>query len=348
MKVMKTYNRIPSEETKTELQNAQADLMVMETVLGEKTMELKEQDGQIENLSRIIENKNQEIDELEQSLNESEEELEKTINILSEAKNEIEEIKRETERIGENINQSIQWFTENSQLPDVYKADRYENKVRKGCEDKGILNLACVAFLMEEELGITYRSDPGDKLYSLVEIIDRKGGDCEDYSLFFKATVRDYEGFEAWDEGGGKYEVYGDDQQIWYYDDAHGILIEGENAYPVCYYYGSGGGVLLGHCVVMFTDKTINSADDISTENLIGSELVEPQSGKYVGRIGEQFSICSEGICDEAYAIAFIITDNDLYHFDQKWDYYHEQKEKVEGIIRSLDYILAEGPEVPS
>ena len=335
------------EKTRTELQKSQIELEEMETILREKNDEIHEQKDQIDDLGKIVDDKNQEIEDLEQELNQSQEDLEKTINILSEAKDEIEEIREETKKIGEDINQSIQWFTENSELPDLYKADRYENKVRKGCENKGVLNLACVSFLMEEELGITYKTDPGDKLYSLAEIIDRKGGDCEDYSLFFKATVKDYEVFEAWEEGGGTYNIYEDEEQVWYYDDAHGVLIEGRNAYPVCYYYGSSGGVLLGHCVVMFTKRTISSADDISTENLLGSKLVEPQSGRYVGEIGEKFTVCSEGICDEPYAIAFIITDNDLYHFDQKWDYYHEQKEKVEEILASLDF-LAEWPEIPS
>ncbi|MBN1169861.1 hypothetical protein JXA56_02460 [Candidatus Micrarchaeota archaeon] len=281
-------------------------------------------------------------------MNESEENLEKTRKILVEAGDEIREIKEEVRQMGENINQSIQWFTENSRLPDIYKADRYASKVAKSCEKNNVLNLACVSFLMEKELGITYKTETEDRLYSLAEIIERKGGDCEDYSLFFKATVSNFEKFEAWDAGGGRYDIYRDNNEVWYYDNAHGISIEAENAYPVCYYFGSSGGVLLGHCVVMFTDKTISSSRDISTEELRGSNLVEPQSGRYVGEIGGQFKICSEGVCDDPYTIAFIITENDLYHFDQRWNYYHEQRERTEKILESLDYILAERPEVPS
>ena len=343
--------RAELDKTKSELQKAQNELDQSEAVLEQTQEELRKKNEEISGLNSSVQNKIAEIENLQKELNESEEDLEKTRGILSEARDEIADIRDETEELGDEIEQSIQWFTDNSELPDIFKTERLLGIIERRCEESGNLRLACISYLMEDELGITYKTDIGeDQLYSIQEIIDRKGGDCEDFSLFFKATIQslktnDFE-LEAWASGGGRYDIYQDDDTVWYYEDAHAVEIgnlRSLNAYPVCYYYGYNATYLLGHCVVMFTEKTISSPDDLTTENLMDANFVEPQNGRYVGKMGAPFTMCSEGNCEEEYAISFVITENDLYEFSAgEWEYYHGQKERVEELVGELDSIALE------
>ncbi len=347
------------ESKEMELEKAQGQLKTAESILEERSSEIERQGQEISNLSLMLENKKAEIENLQESLNESQTELEKTKNILSEAKEEIDQIKAEAEEMEESITESIQWFSDNSRLPSMLKTDRLMNRIKSGCKDSGELKLACISHLMEDEADITYKDDPEtDRLYSIEEIIQRKGGDCEDFSLFYKAVINGLKTYdvelEAWGSGGGKYEIYEDKQKgiVWYYENAHGIKIgniQDLNAYPVCYYYGSDGLNRLGHCIVMFSGAKISSPEDITTGNLMDARFVEPQDGSYMGEMGDEFRACEDGEegCDyDTYTIAFIITDDDLYEFrDGRWNYYQGHREKVEKIIEELEQIqLSEGP----
>jgi hypothetical protein len=253
----------------------------------------------------------------------------------------------------EQINESIQWFSDNAALPSRLKTDRFIHSMEKSCEGGGTLNLACVSYLMEEDLDFSYKNDPtGDRLYSIDEIISRKGGDCEDYALFFKATLNrlredDLE-IEAWTPGVGDYVVYEDAEtgRYWYYKGAKGVEIgntKESNPYAVCYFYDTSGEASIGHCVIMLTDQTIDSPDDISTGKLMDSTLFEPQDGHYLGKIGKEFSACSDGEAgceDEDYSLVFVITDSDLFQFsDGKWNYYQGYKDRINVILEELGEI---------
>ena len=333
--------------SKNNLSSTQKELDASKAEVERKDGELLLKQAEISNLSLALQNKTDEMERLEANLNQSEEELEEARNQLNESKEEIRQVETEAAQMQEEINESIQWFRDNSALPSTLKSDRFINKVEKGCVEEGTLRLACVSLLMEEELGFTYKSDPsGDRLYSIEEIIARKGGDCEDYSLFFKAALNrlrqeDLQ-LEGWTEGAGKYTIYEETERYWYFDDAEGIWlgsVKDSNPYAVCYFFETGD-VSLGHCVIMLTNKTIDSPEDISTENLKGSPLFEPQDGRFLGRVGGKFSACSDGEdgCEgEINSLAFLISDDDLYEFSSgEWHYYSGYRDRIGEIMDKL------------
>ncbi len=323
-----------------ELQDAISNLGMKIT---EQQQKIAVKDSQIQDLNSTLQEKNSKIRDLEEDLSESEEKLAQAESSLVLTEEKIEEIREDARALEERINSSIQWFNDNSRLPDLYQADRFKSIVERRCTDGKKLNLACVSFMMEEELGITYKSDFDDRLYSNEEIIERKGGDCEDYSLFFTALMNSLKekGYElvAFDDGSGIFDVYQDNSQVWYYENADAVEIgklDELNVYPVCYYYDRSGSLLLGHCVVMFTKNRIEN-EIVGDFN--GSKLVEPQDGKYVGSIGKEFSMCYDD-CEFYYSIKFIITENDLFQYDLEWDNYHKYRQRLKD--------LSEWPEIPS
>ncbi|MFH0884242.1 MAG: hypothetical protein V1861_00860 [Candidatus Micrarchaeota archaeon] len=348
------------ESLKTELAGAKSSLLETQGKLNDtkaelavKKEEIRLQQEDISDLRTELNVSEAEVLELEGRLNESEEELEQTKNTLSEATEEIDRIRSEALAMDEQINESISWFKDNSALPSTLKTDRFVNKVEKSCVDEGTLNLGCVSYLMEEDLGFMYKNDPtGDRLYSIDEIITRRGGDCEDYSLFFKALLSRFADddleIEAWTDGIGRYVIFEDTStgKYWYYDNTDGKVIgntETSNPYAVCYFYGMEGDTRIGHCVIMLTNATISSPEDISDTALAGAEMFEPQDGHYLGRIGKEFFACSQGDegCDEEdYHLTFVITDSDLFQFsDGKWNYYEGRHQDIGELLERLDKI---------
>lgn len=321
--------------------------------LDAKNRDVQRQQDEIANLTSALRNSTGRIRDLNERLNESEEELEDARNTLSEAEEEIGKIRADALEMDEQINESIQWFKDNSMLPSTLKADRFISKVEKGCENDGVLNLACVSYLMEDELGFSYKNDPaGDRLYSIEEIISRKGGDCEDYSLFFKALLNELKGehleIEAWTGGIGKYVVYEDSGsgRYWYFENARGTAIgntETSGPYAVCYFQGFSDDTRIGHCVIMLSGKTIGSPEDISDASLMGAPLFEPQDGRYLGKIGSEFFACSNGdmFCDtEENRLTFVITGDDLFQFSEgEWSYYHGRRNEIGNLLESLSDI---------
>lgn len=338
------------EDTKKLLGSTQNELYDKAELLREKDSLIVKQEANISALSADIEERDSQISSLQQELAQTEAELEEAETTLQEAEEEISAIKEETLDTAARINQSIAWFTENAELPSTLKLDRFISKVEDSCIEGDTLKLGCISYLMAEELDMQYKVDPtGDRLYSIAEIVEREGGDCEDYSLFFKAVLNSFDGLklEAWQEGTGRYELYRDldTHTIWYYDDAHAKDMEGEdlNPYVICYYYDRFDNFWVGHCIIMVTEKEISSPEDISPEELADAQFFEPQTGEYSGRMGQDFSTCVDGQegCEDTFGnIVFIITDKDLFEFsDGRWNYYGGYLERTEAILDELDSI---------
>jgi len=339
--------------TLEDLSSAQSRLSASQAESAQKSQAIAQKEDEIAGLEDDLAAKEAEAEGLEAELSEAREELEDTKDVLKNAKEDIEAIKDETQAMEEEIAQSISWFTENAELPSVTKADRLVSFIEKGCMDEKRLNLACIAYLMEDEADIVYRSDPGqDRLYSIKEILDRKGGDCEDISLFFKATLSELERqdieLEAWTAGSGNYEVYldKDTSTRWLIEGARGVDVgrmDEKEPYVACYFYGSDGYTKLGHCVIMLTNVSIEGPMDLTTGNLADATFIEPQSGQYMGRMGSEYLSCEDGQdgCEDiSYSIAFIITDEDLYQFgDGRWNHYAGYKERIEELASELDRI---------
>ncbi len=335
------------------LLNSQKELNFTKAELGTKREEAALLQEDIADLRAELNDSEAEVRELEGRLNESEAELEDTKNTLSHAREEIARIREEALAMDEQISESISWFRDNSALPGTLKVDRFLSRVEKSCVNDDTLNLGCASYLMKEDLGFLYKDDPtGDRLYSIDEIIARKGGDCEDYSLFFKALLNRFRDdgleMEAWTGGIGRYVIYEDAStgRYWYYDNTDGITLgnsKQDNPYAVCYFTGFANGTRIGHCVIMLTNATIGTPDDISNAALADAPLFEPQDGGYLGNVGDGFFVCEEGNegCDDGdYSLTFVITDSDLFQFSGgKWNYYAGRHGEISGLLERLDKI---------
>ncbi len=245
---------------------------------------------------------------------------------LLETSAELENLSSELAAFQDQIEQSMAWFTENSNIENLSASLRYQ--VDK-CTSNTEINAPCIPIVMKEEKQWAYKREEGDRLLSLDEIATGRGGDCEDWSLYFKAAYNYLKEEDRPERyivsavpGTGNFEIYKDH----YYADTEGrdVGTTKDKVYIICYD---------SHCVVAVSGEEINTAEDVY--KLSGAQAIEPQNGQYVFTIGNLLApdMCSPEICPyTGYAyphIWIVITDNDIYdfHYNQRWvgysDYYN-------------------------
>lgn len=270
----------------------------------------------------------------------------------------LEDMKREFRSLQNDINDSMGWFRDNSVLkPDVsWNLDIIAPRVIEDCVDGSDLNLACINHILERMATIRYRSDvvfnQSDHLQSLAETAARGSGDCEDYSLLFKAilnTVREKQGglrIVAWEQGGGQnFVVYpkaslnrGLDEPYWYYPDAHGVdvgALDERHAYVICYTRTAAE----GHCTLALSNGEVGNSSQLA--NLNGAAVFEPQDGAYYGQVGAEFTVCDpsrwRACATTPNTITIVITDSDLYKVrDGKWVGYGDYAQEVSDATQNL------------
>jgi|GEM_PF-1215756 len=298
------------------------------------------------NLNNAYDSLSSKSDKLEESYSTLKIEVEGTIKKIDEYKAEIQS--------------SLDWFNYNSLLGK--EGFSVLSKLKSNCKSENSksceINLGCFNLVNFEFLKYEYKNDlvtsnTLDKLQSVSQFIKNKGGDCEDFSLFFKAEynslTQSCEGKEiklvAW--------VRKDNDRFWlnfdsswYLPDAKKVYLSKENIFPaiVCgSMYDPRSKKINGHCVLAFSNKKIVSFQDISV--LASVELIEPQSGEYLGFIGDDsgvfvISYLGGSVSSLSY-IDTIITDNDFFIYkDGLWNNYAKfndelslKKEKLESLL---------------
>ncbi len=323
--------------TETSLKN---QVQILNQQVGQK-------DAQISNLTIKLNNSEfqlfttkRKLNDTEKELNDTKAELASKESSLEEAQEKFEELKDEIEEVEDSLDDTLQWLSENSHMSEQtnYFIDYSERK----CVDGNDLNLACISLFMDMHLDYVYIDEPNDKLNSIDEMVAKGGGDCEDFSLFLKALINDYEtnaNLIAWKEGTGKFVIHTGSTNEWFYENANSVnLGKLKNYYPVvfCYVTAYYGNRLEGHCIVALPDNEIKSADDLPF--LEGAETFEPQNGKYKGTIGDEFTLCDGEECGYSVGDSIIvITDSDIYQYiDNNWESIQEQKENLDDLKQSL------------
>jgi len=296
------------------------------------------------------------------NLNQKYQELNSTFKILEEDYNQLtishEEIKDEVEStIDDLINyqneleDSMKWFKENSYLKDTQADKKVKRYINANCfeieSDKCYIKTGCFYLVNSEFLDYEYLYDSeiineGDKLLSLNEFMENNGGDCEDYSLFYKAEFnyvldkcKDMEPgniiIEGWVEDPEEYQKYWlDFDKDWYFKDRNikKVNLKSEYIYPniICgSMYDLNMQDIGGHCMIAFTKNKIESKEDIFLE-LDGAPIVEPQTGEYMGLINNYnigiYLISEYSDYHDLYISKYgpsyideIITDDDLFLF---------------------------------
>lgn len=286
--------------------------------------------------------------EYQQDLQQKSEQLSDTKTNLSSAQAKISSISQELSSLESNINSSMGWFKENAVLPKNYSwnVDIFRERVLKDCVHESKLNLACIAYrLSTTAVSLTYKTDleagKADFLQPIKYTVKRGGGDCEDYSLFLKATLNSLKeskykfSLVAWEPNEGTdFRVYPPESeqnvQYYYYDGAKGVDVGSilSNFYVICYPLTPAA----GHCTVAVSQVKINSSAQLPL--LSGSPVFEPQNGRYLGKIGSEFELCNAknfARCQSRVgSIIIVISDDDLYQiYNEKWVGYKDYGEEV-------------------
>jgi len=227
-----------------------------------------------------------------------------------------------------SIEESMDWFKNNSTLENLSIQRKIKNSIRKcvNCQENFCyIKTACIHVINHEELNLKYAVDyqisgQEDKLQTLEQFISKKKGDCEDFSLFFAAELRyliDYvisqektPIIEAIIESDThrRYEIV----DRWYYPE--GIekkIISKEYIYPYVAcgnIYDPNTKTVGGHCLIMLSKEKINESQDI--ENLEYIKLLEPQNGLYIGTAKNHGIFETENSENQ---VGQIITHNDYY-----------------------------------
>ncbi|MCX6772776.1 MAG: hypothetical protein NTV88_03320 [Candidatus Micrarchaeota archaeon] len=286
-----------------------------------------------------------------------EQQLNKTRVSLEEQQAKVAAISTDLFSLETNINASMAWFKVNAQLPtaNIHLLDIFKTRMISDCVDGSELNLACISYLMANTaFNIHYRTDPqstgkADFLQSVEQTIESQWGDCEDYSLLFKAelnyarqaqhglSIVTFAG-----GGNGDFRVYpkesiplsGSDS-YWYVPNAHKIQLgslDSINAYVICFRADSQN----GHCTVALSQNRIENSGQIQL--LAGAQVFESQTGQYLGTVGNEYTVCSSNDClYQARAIMLVISDSDLYKFENgEWTSYSDYLARVNAARQEL------------
>ena len=244
------------------------------------------------------------------------------------------------------IQSSLEWFNSNSILDKANENvllnlnSNCKKTTSKVCQ----INLGCFHLVNSEFINYKYKDDLitsniSDKLQSISEFIKNKGGDCEDFSLFFKAEynslVNSCDGKKpslfAWIEKTSS-RFWANFNETWYLQNATIKYLGEDNIFPIVVcgaIFNPQTSEVNGHCVLAFASKKIISAKDISILN--SAELVEPQTGNYLGFIGADSGVflVSEKTSSLSY-INTLITDNDFFIYkNNEWSNYGKFGEEL-------------------
>ncbi|MCX8166453.1 MAG: hypothetical protein N3E37_01195 [Candidatus Micrarchaeota archaeon] len=306
----------------------------------------------LNNLLKELEEKNQELknelDEKNRLLIEKEHSLRNASDTITSLKNEVIEIENK-------INNYISWFRSNAIIPKNERTNIFIRSAKEKCVKEDYLLLPCLSFLIKQTLDFNYKHETNDKLYSITEMLNNYYGDCEDFSLLFKAIIKEFQAdnykLKVLGKGGDRSIIYSDrDGTYYYYPNTSFIELDNLGKYHIymaCYwqYVDYENNTKIGHCANLFTKKVISSSQDLTNNYLKDSYVIEPQNGFCISMIDsfnqkcvneKVIKVCENSDLDcqnQFNKIVLIVTDNDFFIFlEDKWLAYSEYLEKIKEI----------------
>ncbi|MGV8085698.1 MAG: hypothetical protein ACP5N9_05600 [Candidatus Bilamarchaeum sp.] len=334
-----------------QIQQQQGLISSKDNQISELSLNVSNQDNQLRSQAKIIENYSRmlysyqsRLSDLEIELNITKSSLSRSTDQLSQTRAEINTLSSELSSIENKVDSSISWFKDNSLLPSHLSG--FKDNLEFSCVHSNIVNLACVPHLLEREYNFVYKLDNADKLYSISEMIERSGGDCEDYSLFLMATINNFKKdnsnlqLESWEESNNRYVVYQSSSFYWFYNGTPKNLGKVGDLYPymICFTTYFDGVSLEGHCVVALSEYNLQHTSDIAQLN--GADIFEPQNGEYLGKVGQEYLLCvdRQKECElQVNYISLVVSDSDLTSFsDGKWSNYLDYKQKISSLKKDL------------
>ncbi len=258
--------------------------------LNEKVDKLEIKVNYLENQNGIMKNN---ISKLESKIDYLTSEFNTTI---VQQKEQIIQLRSDLEKYDAELKNRLQWIKSNSEIGNLSEYN-YEKSLLTNCVKYDRINLGCVWYVIHDKLDIHYINETKDRLYNLTEIYNRGGGDCEDLSLVFAASVRylmneyNITDFSAWKDGIGEFVIWREGNSYYYMPNAEEVRFNAKYVYVTCYEINA----TEGHCIVSFCKNKINNTEEIS--NCV---QIEPQEYGKETKIGKVwFYISSDNLCME-------------------------------------------------
>lgn len=241
----------------------------------------------------------------------------KSLSLAAENKMVQIEIEKTADRLAQfenTVKESVTWFKQNSNIENFKDYDKIKDELSEclNPKDKCRIDLTCI-YEVNRKNDFRYTEDETalgkeDFLKDLSLIFDQKGGDCEDFSLLFKA----------------EYNYLVNQCLLNFSRQQIAPIIEGKELdrtymYVLCGVFDPGSVVKnwAGHCLVSLTEDPINKSSDIY-RSIKDSILVEPQNGEFVANMSETapIGIFDNGVAPNTlYYASMIITEDDLKIF---------------------------------
>lgn len=335
----------------------------------------EEQMGEIERITAINKNLSISIDNLQKGLEVSGQQISQLeaankdlYTSYTELKSEIDSTVMDLNAYEKEINESIGWFKANSDLVAVSEGQGIGEYITNYCyhtdvtRDKHYVKTGCLILVNENKLGLKYKEDivtseKVDKLQSLSEFIKNKGGDCEDFSLFYKAEwnylIANIQSpstviVDAWEPVETSEIYWLDFLDTWFYKNANPVELKGGYIYPnvVCGdLYDLNTGEINGHCMIALTKSKIGSVAELN--KLKDAPIIEPQNGRYYGRINNPDSgvYIAQNINDigtTGSVIYKVVTDEDMHLFVQSigsWKSYKLFYDEFEEAVKKIELL---------
>ncbi len=312
--------------------------------LNQDSKVLEENFNALKKSLELLKNENQELKDSNSKL------LRESASLSSAMKSTKIEVEQALEKLNDfetTVKNSIKWFRENTNIQNYseYEKIRKELDACLQMNENCNINLKCI-YDVNKKNGIRYRYDEDttgkeDFLKDLKLIYEQYGGDCEDFSLLYRAEFNylmdkclinytlDY-----------IYSIATDpktDNSFRIDEDYMSIICGTFDPKEVI-------GNVAGHCLNALTKNPIKSSDEIYSQITYGV-MVEPQLGEFYGYMNstEHIKIFDDGtVPDTLYYLDFVITDDDLYIYNPysekvKWGGYHDFLEESAQIKSSVE-----------
>ena len=238
--------------------------------------------GKITNINNKINQNSDDINQNSISIKNLEEKFNTTI--ISQ-QSEIKSLTSDLEKYNAELSNKLSWISSNVNIKNFSEYSTEKSLLNKcvGTE----INLGCVWYVIHDKLGMKYIDDSvfntTDTLFNLSEIYNHGGGDCEDLSLLFSASVRylmnkyNTNEFNAWTDGNEKYIIYSTSNTEYYMSNANEKHFKANYLYVTCFEKSS----MIGHCIVSFCREKVRNYTD-----LYNCTNVEPQDYGKLTNVG--------------------------------------------------------------
>lgn len=274
---------------------------------------------------------------------------EESVSLSASMKNTKIEVEQAIEKLNDfeiTVKSSINWFRENTNIENISDYEKIKNELDKCVKFASTcdIDLKCI-YDVNKKNNIKYRHDEDttgkdDFLKDLRLIYMQNGGDCEDFSLLYRAEFNFLQ--NACLQNYTREETYGiavdpkTDKPFKIDEDYMHIICGTFDPKEVI-------GNVAGHCLNSLTKNPINSSSSIYPE-ISESVMIEPQLGEFYGNLNstDHIKIFDNGYPPNTlYHLYFVITDDDLYIFDPysekvEWKGYHDFLDDSQQILKSV------------